>query len=189
MAFRESPTHLLFVPTSPANPNRPKRRLHRLSPAVYSKPEYEFFFTVCARHQGQPFLNDRLAKEIIDSLLWTRKRYNWLLFCYCLMPDHLHFVCRLTQESAKRINAGVRGIQPEGVLDHLARFKSFTTTQSWKLGFAGPLWQRSSYDRVFDLEQPLEEVIEYTLENPERRKLVDDWNQWPYSRIVDPWWE
>jgi REP element-mobilizing transposase RayT len=89
------------VPTQPANSDKPQRRLHRLSPAVYSKPEYEFFFTVCARHQGQPFLNDRPAKEVIDSLLWTRNRYHWLLFCYCLMPDHLHFVCRLTEKSSK----------------------------------------------------------------------------------------
>jgi putative transposase len=139
--------------------------------------------------KDKPFLNDRLANEVIDSLLWTRKRYKWLLFCYCLMPDHLHFVCRLTTDSLRFVNTGARGIQPEGVLDHLARFKSFTTTKSWACGLVGPLWQRNSYDRVFDLAQPLEEVIEYTLANPERKRLEVDWNKWPYLRIVDPWWE
>jgi putative transposase len=171
------------------NSARPQRRLHRLSAAVYSKPEYEFFFTVCARHQGQPFLNQQLAQEVIDSLLWTRNQYKWLLFCYCLMPDHLHFVCRLTQDQLCFVNSGARGFQPEGVLDHLARFKSYTTKKSWTCGLVGSLWQRSSYDRVFDLEQPLEEVIEYTLKNPERKQLVNDWNQWSYSKIIDPWWE
>ena len=79
-------------------PDRPKRRLHRLSPAIYSKTEYEFFFTVCARHQVATFLNRALATQVVDSLLWTRQRYQWLLFCYCLMPDHLHLVCRLTND-------------------------------------------------------------------------------------------
>jgi len=89
----------------------------------------------------------------------------------------------------KLVNAGARGVQVEGVLDHLARFKSFTTSQSWKLGLVGPLWQKSSFDRVFDLAKPLEEVIEYTLENPIRKRLVTDWQDWPYAKIVDPWWE
>ena len=170
-------------------PHLPARRLHRLPRAVYSKTEYEFFFTICGRHHGEPFRNELLAKTVIDSLLWTRKQYRWLLFCYCLMPDHLHFVCRLTEEHMKLVNTGPGGIDREGVLDHLSRFKSFTTNQSWKLGLRGPLWQRSSYDRVFDLAKPLEETALYTLENPVRKGLVGEWQQWPHSAIVDPWWE
>jgi hypothetical protein len=167
----------------------PKRRTHRLPLSIYSKTEFEFFFTICARHQGTPFLHPALAKEVIDSLLWTRNRYGWLRFCYCLMPDQLHFVCRLREEQVRVINGGARGVQVEGVLDHLARFKSYTTNQSWNLGFTGQLWQRSSFDRVFDLAKPVEEVIEYSLENPVRKQLVVDWQDWPYSKIVDPWWE
>ena len=79
-------------------------------------------------------------------------------------------------------------MQLEGVLDHLSRFKSFTTTQSWKYGFRGSLWQKSSYDRVLDLEKPFEEVARYILENPVRGGLADQWEEWPYSQIVDPWW-
>jgi putative transposase len=103
------------------------------------------------------------------------------------MPDHLHFVCRLTDADVKFVNAGARGMQPEGVLDHLGRFKSFTTNASWKLGFRGPLWQKSSYDRVLDLDWSFEEVVQYILDNPVRKGLVTDWTEWPYSRIVDQW--
>lgn len=79
--------------------------------------------------------------------------------------------------------------QIEGVLDLISRFKSFTTTQSWKHGIAGPLWQRSSYDRVFDLAKVVEEVVEYTLDNPVRKQLAARWEDWPYAKLVDPWWE
>lgn len=168
--------------------SRPIRKLHRLPNAVYATTEYEYSFTVCARHQGEPFSNEALANMVIESLLWARDRYRWLLFCYCLMPDHLHFVCRLTDEDVRLINHGVHGVQQQGVLDHMARFKSFTTHESWKLGVHGQLWQKSSYDRVLDMEQPFEEVVQYTLENPQREGLVEDWQDWPYSRIVDPWW-
>jgi REP element-mobilizing transposase RayT len=166
----------------------PQRKRHRLDLALYATTAYEYFFTVCARHQGEPFRNPALANSVIESLLWTRTHYHWSLFCYCLMPDHLHFLCRLTEADVKLINAGARGIQQEGVLDHLGRFKSFTTKQSWKLGLRGPLWQKSSYDRVLDLQRPFEEVAEYTLNNPVRKGLVVDWAEWPYAKIVDPWW-
>jgi len=172
-----------------ASVDHPERRLHRLSPAVYAGTDYEFFFTVCARHQKTPFLNSQIANEVIESLLWTRERYGWLLFCYCLMPDHLHFVCRLTKEQVRIVNGGERGYQIEGVLEHIARFKSYTTTQSWRHGISGQLWQKSSYDRVFDLAEYVEEVIEYTLDNPVRKQFVAKWQDWPHSKIVDPWWE
>ena len=99
--------------------------------AVYAATEYEYYFTVCARHHGEPFRNEVLARIVIDFLLWTKEKYKWLLYCYCLMPDHLHFVCRLTEKEVSMINAGARGRHAEGVLDHLARFKSYTTNR-WR---------------------------------------------------------
>ena len=163
-----------------ANATASRRRLrrHRL----------RILFHCLARHQGEPFHNPQLAETVIDSLLWTKNRYQWLLFCYCLMPDHLHFVCRLTEEDVKQIHAGARGVHPEGVLDHLGRFKSHTTSESWKLGISGKLWQKSSYDRVLDLDRPFLEVVEYVLNNPVRKGLASEWQEWPYSGVVDPWW-
>ncbi len=166
----------------------PDRKLHRVSMAVYAATEYEFHFTVCARHQGSPFINQPLAEKVIESLLWTRSKYQWVLYCYCLMPDHLHFVCRLNARDVKMLDAGARGTVPEGVLDHLGRFKSFTTNASWELGCRGTLWQKSSYDRVLDMEKPFCEVVQYVLDNPVRKGLVADWMHWPYARIADPWW-
>src|SRR5258708_2697560 len=121
----------------PTDRDQPDRKTHRLSTAVYAATDYEFHFTVCARHQGAPFTHRLLADKVIESLLWTKAKYEWLLFCYCLMPDHLHFVCRLPERDVKMMNAGARGMVAEGVLDHLGRFKSFTTNASWKLGYHG----------------------------------------------------
>lgn len=165
----------------------PIRKLHRLSAEVYAATGHEFHFTICARHQGMPFHNLELARAVIDSLLWTRDRYRWALFCYCLMPDHLHFVCRLTDANVRLLNAGARGTLPEGVLDHIARFKSYTTRAGWKYGLRGPLWQKSSYDRIVDMPRPFEEIAQYVLDNPVRKVWVGRWDEWPHSRIVDRW--
>src|SRR5438552_420484 len=110
--------------------NRPQRKAHRLVAQNYAQSDCCYFFTLCARQLGQPFLNCALARAVIESLLWTRNRYDWDLYSYCLMPDHLHFVCRLKKSSGRTMNAGARGNVVEGVLEHVARFKSFTTKLS-----------------------------------------------------------
>jgi REP element-mobilizing transposase RayT len=168
------------------NPILPQRKRHRLPVDSYILTDNAYFFTVCARHQGKPFRNPDLARTVVDSLIWTRNKYQWKLYCYCLMPDHMHFVCRPTV-SGGFINAGSRGFLPESTLDHLARFKSFTTSASWKHGFSGPLWQRSSFDVILDETRPFEVVAGYVLENPVRKQLVADWTMWPFSGIVDEW--
>ena len=85
------------------------------------------------------------------------------------------------------MNGGARGQIDVGVLEHVARFKSYTTRLAWDYGFFGELWQHSSFDRVIDLQQPFDEVVEYVLRNPVRRDLARTWEEWPYARIVDRW--
>ena len=83
---------------------------------------------------------------------------------------------------------GVRGIVPEGILDQVGTFKRFTTTQIWwKQGGAGRLWQRSSYDHVIRYNKSVEPVVHYVLNNPVRKGLVRDWEDYPYSAIEDRW--
>ncbi len=55
------------------------------------------------------------------------------------------------------------------------------------MGGTGPLWQRSSYDRVIRYNKSIEAAVFYVLNNPVRKGLVEDWQQYPYSALVDPW--
>jgi len=167
---------------------KPDRKKHRLPMNCYAASDCEFFFTVCARHQGMPFTNPDLAGAIVECLLWRKKHHGWMMFCYCLMPDHLHFILKLSPHEAVPVNAGTRGQVLTGVLDQIAGFKSFTTTQIWwKQGRAGRLWQKSSYDRVIRHNDSIRHAASYVLDNPVRKDLVKQWQDYHYSRIVDPW--
>jgi putative transposase len=168
--------------------DRPSRRPHRLPPEFYACDAWCFFWTLCARRGGQPFSNDQLARAIVDSLLWRRDRHGWKLFCYCLMPDHLHFVVRPTAQSALIANAGARGLLPQGMMEQVGEFKRYTTTQVWwKQSGTGPLWQRSSYDRILWRSDAVEDACAYVLNNPVRKRFVEKWDEYPYSAIVDDW--
>lgn len=168
--------------------SRHVRRKHRLPAECYTLSDCEYFFTLCARHQGTPFTERDLAVAVVESLLWRKQQHHWRLYTLCLMPDHLHFLLSLEPHEPSYINGGARGILPEGILNQVAGFKSFTTTQIWwKQGGNGPLWQRSSYDRVIRYNQSIQHAASYILDNPVRKGLVKQWQNYPYSRIVDRW--
>jgi len=167
---------------------RMPRRPHRLPNETYAATDCEFFFTLCARERGHPFTDDGLARAIIEALLWRRARHQWRLFGYCLMPDHLHFVLRLPDSDTPRVNGGVRGFLAESVLEHLRDFKKYTT-HLWHLqrDGTGPLWQKSSYDRVIRHNDSVDAAVAYVLENPVRKGLVERWEDYPYAGVVDDW--
>ena len=166
---------------------RPVRKTHRLYPECYAGRESKYFFTLCARDKGTPFADHRLADKIVESLLWCRKRYGWILFCYCLMLDHLHLVMAAYERQDCQSNAGARGIVEKGILEEIGEFKSYTTRIWWKHGGQGPLWQKSSYDHIFRYSESVQAAAWYVLNNPVRKGLVENWEQYPYSAIVDSW--
>jgi putative transposase len=164
------------------------RHPHRLPLERYSWSDCEYFFTICARHSGTPFTDPALAEAIIDSLLWRKERHGWFLFCYCLMPDHLHFIAQLPDEIRRLRKGGARGDTLEGILDQVGDFKSFTTSQIWwKIGGKEYLWQQSSYDRVIRYGDSVDHAVSYVLNNAVRKHIVDEWTQYPYAKIVDQW--
>jgi len=165
-----------------------RRNPHRLPVEQHALSEGEFFFTICARHCGQPFTDHKLAASIIDALLWRRKKHGWLLYCYILMPDHLHFIVSLLEAERKLRNAGARGFEVEGLLHQIGDFKSYTTSQIWWAhGGSGQLWQHSSYDHVIRYNNKVDHAIDYVLNNSTRKQLVEVWSDYPFAGIVDSW--
>ena len=164
------------------------RRSHRLPPQAYSTSEASYFFTLCARRPGAPFLNHDLARAVIAALRWRRERHRWSLYGYCLMPDHLHFIARLPVLEAEVARLQPEGTAPPSVLDQVRDFKRYTTTQIWwKQGGRGPLWQPSSYDRIVRPGDSIEAAVHYVLENPLRKGLVACWEEYPFAAVVDRW--
>ncbi|MCX6376634.1 MAG: hypothetical protein NTU88_11475 [Armatimonadetes bacterium] len=129
-----------------------------------------------------------MASAVVEALLWRRQQHQWVLHCYCLMPDHLHFIARLQTEEPRVVDAGARGTVADGMLEHIRQFKRYTTRIWWRHGGEGALWQRSSYDHVFRYSESIDAAVSYVLMNPVRKGLVENWVDYPYGGIVDQWW-
>ena len=151
----------------------PQRKRMCLDGADYSDPNYVYFAALCARGLGAPFAHPALAQQVVTAIEWARAHERWLVFAYCLMPDHLHLA----------VTPGTVGMKLSAVF---RAFKSWTARQSWEYGFCGGLWQRSWYDHIVRLEESLEKILTYILYNPMRKGLAATPEEWPYSGQPDP---
>lgn len=148
-----------------------KSRSLRLRRFDYSSPRL-YFLTICAREGQKPFANSDPGEGIETLIRECKERYDFRVYAWCLMPDHLHLL-----------------VQPLGGGITISRFvqglKSITTGLYWELGGAGKLWQRGFYDHILRDEEDPTTVAEYILHNPLRKGLVESAEKYLYSGIMD----
>ena len=144
----------------------PRRKQIRLAREVYARSGQPFFITVSAAGRQSIFANPRYARATFDSLLRGPLFCEAQCLAACLMPDHLHLLV-----IAKQTN----------IINLLDRWKSFTTNLLHGMGLRGLVWQRSFHDHALRREEAMRQVAEYIINNPVRRGLVAEWQDYPYS--------
>jgi REP element-mobilizing transposase RayT len=125
--------------------------------AEFSPVKIEEYFD---RGAGACSLRDPRIGELMANALrfWDGKRYR--LVAWCVMPNHVHVVCRLLPGQELSIV--------------LRSWKSFSASMANKiLVRGGAFWQREYYDRLIRNEDEFERAIRYVVSNPERAGLKD----------------
>jgi REP element-mobilizing transposase RayT len=134
--------------------------------------------------------NDRIARIVADSLhYWDGKRYE--LFCYCIMPNHVHLVIgvgqleKLSNEGASLRRVGQHNNLSRGALSLiLFSIKRYTAREANKiLERTGAFWQHESYDHTVRDGNELSRIIRYVKENPMKARLVNDWKAWKWLYV------
>ena len=155
--------------TKPYKPSSNKR----LDPEIYQQSGRVTFITICAFARTLPFTLLSMNQMIIEILRTEQQRQNSIVYTYCLMPNHLHFL----------ISPAKDGVS---ILDFTHQYKGKTTNLSWKLGWKGILWQPRFYDHIVRAEEDLQAIAEYILENPVRKGLVASAEDWQWSGNFSP---
>jgi len=149
-----------------------KRKNNRLEDFDYSDPNNIYYITICSHNKNKYFIDNKINKIILDEIDF-RTIEEIDLYCYCLMPDHLHLLIKL-KESYKK-----------GLANWISAYKRYTTRiVNFYFGIK-PLWQRNFYDHVVRKEESLKAIAEYIINNPARKDIVSYWEDYPYSKIVD----
>ncbi|MBD3617136.1 MAG: transposase [Gracilimonas sp.] len=127
--------------------------------------------------RGPTWLKSVEIADIIKESLHFRDNKDYELYAYCIMSNHVHFVFRHLSNKLKQKN------DEYPITDILASFKKYTSRLcNEKLDRTGnSFWQAESFDHVVRDSDELERVILYTLHNPVKAGLTDNWRKWPHS--------
>ncbi|PYI92115.1 MAG: hypothetical protein DMF03_02495 [Verrucomicrobia bacterium] len=83
------------------------KHLRRLERIWLDSPIY--FVTACTKNRRAALANDSTTQIFIEEWRAARERHGWAVGRYVIMPDHVHFFCRLELDAKKLSEFTERG--------------------------------------------------------------------------------
>jgi len=139
----------------------PPRGVH-----IYSGQPTIVFLTLCSENR-KPWLADNAVHEALRGA-WQSAQ-AWLIGYYLLMPDHLHLFCAPHDESFT-----------------LEKWVTFWERQFRRLHKdPNAQWQTHPFHHRLRSEESYAERWNYVRENPLRKGLVKNPDNWPYQGMMN----
>ena len=128
--------------------------------------EGHYHFVTFSCYRRLPFLNDDHSRTVfLDILEQTRKRHQFYLFGYVLMPEHVHLL--MSEPKLKSLSNTFRALKTE-------------TSKRLK-GDRLQFWQRRYHDFNVLSDDKFTEKLRYLHRNPVTRELVAKPEDWKWS--------
>jgi len=145
------------------------------------------------------FFEDGEKAELLHGIILNAGEIkNHIVYQFCIMPDHVHVLCKTQDGSPPRTLERVRCGGRQKHVHHNPRRVPFLRceathqpdisdfVQSIKGTFSrkmhmGHIWQRRFHDEIIQTDQQLREVIDYITYNPIKAELSKKWDKNPYQ--------
>jgi len=144
--------------------NKFKRKRIRIKEFDY-KGAFIYFITICTFNKQEYFKDSGTINNLIYYLKQESAQFNYSIYAYCFMLNHLHLL--------------LIGDEGSDLIKFIKMFKQKSGFY-FKKRFGKLLWQRSFFDHVLRKRKHLNNIAGYIFENPMRKKLVDDFREYPY---------
>jgi putative transposase len=137
--------------------------------------------------QRKTFLNSKYVKHFLaESINMSREKYNFEVRAYVFMPEHVHILLFPTDDiySVSNILKSIKTSSSRKLINFLElrnpkALKYLETGLPW---VKYRLWKHGGgYDRNFWSKDELIKQIEYIHNNPIRRELVENPEDWFWS--------
>jgi putative transposase len=146
-----------------------REKRHRLEKDDY-RGEISVSFTLCIKDRFQLFQNASIVNIFENILRFEAERAFCIIPVYCYMPDHQHLI-------VSGRNSGS---------DTFKFIKAYKQKTGYWLSNnqinAG--WQKDFFDHIIRKEQSLVNVARYILDNPVRKGLVANWQDYPFKGSI-----
>ena len=143
-----------------------KRPIHLPNVERHNQPVI-LFVSVCT-HVRKPVLADDKMHEVLKEV-WRKSR-QYLVGRYVIMPDHIHLFCAPAVRDSENVSSWA------------AFWKRLVSREFPELK---PLWQRDCWDTQLRDANHYDEKWLYVRNNPVRKELVDDSDDWPYQGCMN----
>ncbi len=114
------------------------------------------------------FLDTEDYERYLSILSKYKKQYKFKLYCFCLMPNHVHLLIEV--DNPLKLNKFMRGIN-----------LSYTLYFNSKHKKVGHLWQDRFKSKIIMKDSYLLECINYIENNPLRSSLVSYLQEYRWS--------
>jgi REP-associated tyrosine transposase len=129
--------------------------------------EYPYMTTTATANRKPIFKNEDLANILLDAI-WFGKRQNWYhLLSFVIMHDHIHLIIVPNRKNISQCMKSLKGYSARRI--------------NIKLGERGSVWQSGFYDYILDSEEKISSRMLYIEENPIRKGLVENAEDYEYS--------
>jgi len=147
----------------------PKRKhLRRLSQIFEQWQAPLYYLTVCTKGRERVLANERVCRILADSWAEAGRSNNWMVGCYMVMPDHVHFFATPASRDHKSLS------------DFMGGWKSWTRRMIREF-IPGFDWQKEFFDHLLRSEESYSEKWDYVRQNPVRAGLIGRTEDWAYQ--------
>jgi|SRR5271167_2663912 len=127
-----------------------------------------YFITICAHMQRNLYQRDEVAELMVATFVKYRDAGEFELHEYVVMPNHVHLLLSLNdQQPLGRVIQVIKGGRSHSLREHGLVFSA--------------VWQQRYHDRRVRDANEFAEFSRYIRQNPVRRGLVEDPEDYPHS--------
>jgi len=132
-------------------------------PPDWVDPAATYFLTINCQERGRPQLTTGdTPRLLLDSVSFYHERNRWYPEILLLMPDHLHALVSFSWDKG------------QGIKRVVADWKRYAARTF------GIQWQRDFFEHRIRNEADHQEKWAYIRENPVRKGLIHQYDQWPH---------
>ena len=143
---------------------------HRLNLNSYSG-FVKCSFTLCIKNRVNIFIDEAIVSTFVEILKESIKKYECKNYIYLFMPDHLHLI--------------LEGISENSDLWGAVKYFKQKTGYWFSRNCNNVRWQKDFYDHILRKEEDLRKHIRYILDNPVRKGLVENWENYKFKGSID----
>jgi putative transposase len=142
------------------------RRPRRFDNFVYVG-RIPYFLTICTHQRHRAFEDCVFTRDAAAKLLSTATRFEFAVYAYCFMPDHVHLV--------------LLGRRDDSDLRAFIHSWNTQTGYAWRQRHGTKLWQGGYFEHILRSDVSIYLAAQYVAMNPVRAGLVEEPTQYEFS--------